>query len=263
MHWIYLIVGGIYTSKDIPNRIKYIWIFSCAIITIVDLIGGLDYIATAEVVKPVDIISILYIVDGKLYFFIVLPLVTCRYHRELEQLFEYLERASRTTAPRYHQRTIRANSASGFLKRVDSVAAGYCWFRLILILGVCLIMVSVVDIYFFCDAEEPFRDLQHHVTLLPFMNHVPSLRVFWIVYAVESLLVLFAMAAGLPEAVLVSMIASEFNNLVVDFCGRMRMLTDFVHEESETRRTSDCSKTQSVFRRDAIIFIREYQKLIK
>jgi hypothetical protein len=270
LRWTYYCLGGVYSSRNFTLFTKCAY-FGLKVVAIflVDIVGVVGYLLTANVITFLDIVSITFMPSVLVFVLAIIPFITHRYHREFETLFDYMENCAIVRSQ--SATSSSSSSATGFrlVEKVDSIAESLG--RLKVVGVVCAVYVSVgaVDILLFCEQENSYRNLQHHMFPTPYLDRIPSISLFWILYAIESAVFMFACVSALPEVTFVSMITNEFNNIVTEYCEHMQNAAEYLIVAAERhfqRWNTNSWLMETLFRRfenDLRFFITEHQRLIK
>lgn len=256
LQWTYYCLGGIYTSRNFSKLVKSICFFiNAGTIFLVSVIGGCGYVVTVKAITVLDLISVTFMPAVVIFVLGVIPFITHSFHREFEELFRYIENCA-TIPPQE-----ASSKISGFvsIKRVDSIKRSWRWSNIAHAICLFYVVIAAFDILFVCEQENSFRNLQHHIFPMPYLDRIPSLYVFWVVYTAESIFFLFLCVTGIPEITFVTLITSEFNNIVMDFCERMQSLTEDVTTAGD-KQQSLLSRT---FEKDLKSCIDEHRHLVR
>lgn len=250
MYFSYYIVGGIYVTSRVSKYIKIAWfIFSMAFSIFVVLICEGGFFLVTEKIDPYTIISNFYGASCVVAITLIVPLITCHYHREFETLFVYIEDNQNSWIK--NEETFEVQ----YIKKIDSLRETLFWSVIAFYSSLPATAIGLVDVSFFCDEEYTFRDLQHHSMGFPYLDRIPSMKVALLAYVAELIIFSIQFVIGLSQVNLTMMIATELNNIVVDYCRRIHTLDAFV--------STDVWKSRGSFERKLGSLVRQYQTFVK
>jgi hypothetical protein len=274
MYYSYYLTGGIFSSDQFSIREKCGWFGFCFVsVLFVLLISAGGYLVTAESLNGFEVVLVLGVTCSYCVFIIGILLLIQIHRRDFKNLFYFIEnhRLSRNNRPLKLERDVESESDVGLRLfghlRGDSMAGvqdGLFWFKLIFCIVQMNTVAIVVDVSFFCPKSSPFRDLQHHLIPVPYLHRIPTLEMFLILLTCENLLfMLLGIFPGFPNALMVT-IGVELRNIVVAYCERMQMFTQYF--VFCTRTEGDFKQRRQLsymFERNLIIFIRDYRELLR
>lgn len=254
---LYYLIGGIYTSHRFSDRIKYIWFGSCTLIILLHIVIAVGYFFTTkfDVMGAVWVFGTAY---ASILVLTIVPFLTYRYRAVFDKIFKFIENHHSTSAYQ-HEAAAVSLSCIAWINPVKEIVF---WLTFLFFVIELYSATIVLDILFVCKREAPFRDVQHHLTGLPYIDHIPTLGHFWALFFFENIIFQFPVTIIICEVILIIAIATELNNIVVDYCLRLQFFTRLVNTEIE----EDNRKHQNLidtFRENFIIFIREYVKLLR
>ena len=87
-----------------------------------------------------------------------------------------------------------------------------------------MIIIVQLDVWIFCDEEDSFRDIDHHLIGIPYMNLMSSTHAALFMYPVEALLIFLSITLIVCLNSFIALTTIELSNIAVDNCRKMRYL---------------------------------------
>lgn len=258
MYRYYYFSGGIYASAKFSTRIKCSWFCVCLLVIFFHIGGAIGYLLTTESLDVLDVVSIWSFSIAVSGLLVGVSSLTHYYHENFEQILSFIGSRRRM----FRLNGARQESMIGkLIKWRDPARGSLFWVKLVSGLMASYLMNYILDVNFYCSLEKPFHSLSHHMLAIPFMNRIPTFQVYWILYFMENVFINFIGIIMNSVLGLTMMIAIEFNNVVIDYCERLQMFTEFVSYGNNV--SSADGKLSRIFEQKLKIFIRDYQKLLR
>jgi hypothetical protein len=140
------------------------------------------------------------------------------------------------------------------LRRCDSARTTVRWLLFQFSVSFTYSLITPIDIWLFCDQKHAYHDLQHHVVPLPYLERIPSVEIFYLLYIVEMVVLVTMISTGITQPAFVIHVASEMTNIVSDYCEQMRNVS------AKIERTANAVE---IFERDFIPLVKKYQIFIE
>jgi len=231
------------------------------------IVGMVGYFLTTEF-NAVSTLWVLWVGGGCTYTLTVIPFLTYLYSENFQKVLNFIGN-QRFTTHNIRKRRVHSNPC---IQRSDPSRKVVFSVKLALCVYLTHIGTTVLDIVFFCSKDVPFYDVQHYTFGFPFMDRIVSFRVFWTCFAFQCIIGVFPVIIAVSEVTFVIVMATEFNNIVVDYCGRMQHLSEILVAKMEKNRMSTVPEQISsvellsvfrIFEQNLKIFIRQYLEFFR
>ena len=254
VYWLYILVGGIYLSEEFSEGVKcsYFAIHIGLLFSYVMWVIG--YFLTVELPIPLESVNIFAFPFVSIALLTFFPLLILHLRHKIIKILDFI---------RSMRKDVRVENSFKltFVKRINIFEHGYhlslLWYSVVMLCSI----VPLVGILFNYMKVSDFSDLKYHLMPVPYIDHIDTLGSFCAAYFLELLLFTISATFALTKMSLVTTMAGELNNIVVDFCGRIQCTS----LEYETEFGLHCSspRLSAQFDRDMALLIREHREICK
>ena len=184
-----------------------------------------SFLTNTDQIDPFTVVSNLCGAGCVVYISLIVPTITYLYRREFETLFEYIE----DNYSRLPDDLL--TDQLHYVKKIDSLGQISFWSAISLFFALPSAFIGEIDVLFWCAQEDSFRDVHHHPMAFPYLDRIPSMKVALLAYVGEWIVFFMQFIMGLSQLNFTIMLATELNNIVVDYCRRIQALDAFIRSE--------------------------------
>lgn len=248
LYFLYHLLGGVYVSETASRQFKSIWILVNFLNIFIFFIGALIYYMIIHIHQPIKMTDFLSLTLASSIVFqivIFIPIITIYFQNEILYMLEFVSSPDNTRTRLFCESGTSLNSDfsslgvrnSSLLKKLNPVKIPLL--LLFCTTTLCLIYMAfpILGATFFYDGSVP-QKIEYHIFAIPGYDHITTYELYYATCMMECFLAVSLDVAGSIHPTFFLIISILLNNIIVDYCGRIRRLSLIVTEKIERNSTS-------------------------
>lgn len=263
---LYLACGGVYTSNDVPRRIKFVCCGFSAFLVLANVscvtISSLRVRNSAEAI----VLSLPFF-----YVLCVVTYITYCHRNGINMIFDCIEGKVLSLRNVYARnpfcnsriRTFSKYDSSTDLVIQNPTQEVVRWYFLGYITFLPSIIIRPISGIFSNENKNFVRDVRYHFWPLPFIECISSVIVYLMIYTVETLFTLLFITLYFASPIFILTLAIQLYNMLVNYCLRIQNLVDFMNDHTNRDKTSLREADLLIFEKELILLVKQHQEFRK